>query len=114
MTRRIERVEKNLQRVIAQIIDEELQPPNMVSVVTVTCDSGLTSAKVTISIYTQTKKQIPEHTIEYLEQRKSFIRRELSERTKMRRTPEITFVIDTSIEDGQRMLDMISYLSNCT
>ncbi len=108
MSRRIERVEKNLQRVIAQIIDEELQPPDMVSVMDVTCDSGLTSARVAVSVYS--KNRDPDPTIEYLEQRKSLVRREVSARAEMRRTPEITFVLDTSLEDGQDMLDMISSL----
>jgi ribosome-binding factor A len=109
MTRRIERVEKNLQKIIAQVIDEELQPPEMVSVMNVTCDLGLTAARVAVSVYTKNQEFAP--TIEYLEQRKRFIRREVSARAKMRRTPQITFVLDTSLEDGQSMLDMISGLS---
>ena len=108
MPRRIERVEKNLQRVIAQVIDEELQPPDMISVMDVTCDSGLTSARVAVSVYSRNRDAGP--TIEYLEQRKSFVRREVSARAKMRRTPEITFILDTSLEDGQGMLNMISSL----
>lgn len=109
MSRRIERVETNLLRIISQIIDEELQPPEMVSVMDVTCDSGLTSARVAVSVYT--KNRDPEPTLEYLKQRTRFIRRELSSRAKMRRTPEIEFVLDTSLEDGQSMLDMISSIS---
>lgn len=108
MPRRIERVEKNLQRVIAQVIDEELQPPDMISVMDVTCDSGLTSARVAVSVYSKNRDAGP--TIEYLEQRKSFVRREVSARAKMRRTPEINFILDTSLEDGQDMLDIISDL----
>lgn len=109
MSRRIQRVETNLLRVISQIIDEELQPPEMVSVMGVTCDSGLTSARVAVSVYTNNQDAAP--TVEYLKQRARFIRRELSSRAKMRRTPEIEFVLDTSLEDGQSMLDMISSIS---
>ena len=109
MARRIERVEKNLQRIIGQIIDEELAPPGLVSVMGVTCDSGLTQARVAVSVYTKSGDVEP--AIDYLGERVRFIRHELSIRAKMRRTPKITFVLDTSLEDGQ---SMIGYIANLT
>lgn len=110
MARRIERVEKNLQRIIGQIIDEELDPPNLVSVMRVTCDSGLTQARVAVSIYTKTGDVEP--AFDYLGEHVRFIRHELSIRAKMRRTPKITFILDTSLEDGQSMTDYIDNLSD--
>ncbi len=110
MTRRIGRVEKNLQRIIGQIIDEELAPPGLVSVMDVTCDSGLTLARVAVSVYT--KSGDVELAIEYLEERVGFIRHELSVRAKMRRTPKIIFILDTSLEEGQNMINYIDYLTD--
>lgn len=110
MARRIERVEKNLQRIIGQIIDEELNPSGLVSVMDVTCDSGLTQARVAVSVYTKTGDAEP--TVDYLAECVGFIRHELSVRAKMRRTPEITFILDTSLEDGQSMIDYIADLTN--
>ena len=107
--RRIERVENNVQRIVGKIIDEELQPPGMVSVMSVTCDTGLTTAVVAVSVYTNNADA--SLTIEYLQQRTAFIQRELSARADMRRTPKITFVLDTSLEDGQSMIDYISTIS---
>ena len=109
MTRRIERVENNIQRIVGKIIDEELQPPGMVSVMSVTCDTGLTTAMVAVSVYTNSADA--SLTIEYLQQRTAFIQRELSARADMRRTPKITFVLDTSLEDGQSMINYISTIS---
>ena len=109
MTRRIERVEHNLQRIIGRIIDEELQPPGLVSVMGVSCDSDLTNAQVSISVYSPNHRT--DKTLEYLQQRISFIRRELAARAKMRRTPKVRFVLDTSLEDGQSMIDKIAELS---
>lgn len=106
MTRRIERVEKNLQRIVGQIIDEELQPPDLVSVMAVSCDADLTSANVSVSIFATASNAEP--TLRYLQQRSNFVRRELAARAKMRRTPRIQFVLDTSLEDGQAMIDLIS------
>ena len=110
MARRIERVEKNLQRIIGQIIDEELNPPGLVSVMDVMCDSGLTQARVAVSVYTKSGDVQP--SVAYLVERIGFIRRELSVRAKMRRTPKLRFVLDTSLEDGQSMIDYIGELSH--
>ena len=110
MARRIERVEKNLQRIIGQIIDEELDPPGLVSVMNVTCDSGFTLARVAVSVYT--KSEDAEPAIEYLGERVGFIRHELSVRAKMRRTPKIMFILDTSLEEGQSMINYIADLTD--
>lgn len=110
MARRIERVENNIQRIVAEIIDRELQPPGMVSVMSVTCDNGLTTARIAVSVYSKTPDAIS--TIEYLQQRSAFIQRELSTRADMRRTPKIEFILDTSLEDGQSMIEYISGLSD--
>ncbi len=110
MARRIERVENNIQRIVAKIIDQELQPPGMVSVMSVTCDNGLTTARIAVSVYS--KNSDANFTIEYLQQRSAFIQRELSARADMRRTPKVEFVLDTSLEDGQSMIDYISDLSD--
>ena len=110
MSRRIERVDKNLQRLIGQIIDEELQPPGLVSVMAVSCDSDLTTALVAVSVYAPSEDAGP--TLEYLRQRIGFIRRELASRSSMRRTPKLRFVLDSSLEDGQAMIDRISELSS--
>ena len=109
MSRRIERVEKHLQRIIGQIIDEELQPPGLVSVMGVSCDSALTTAQIGISVYSPNDDAEP--TMDYLRQRTGFIRRELAERVSMRRTPKLLFVLDSSLQDGQAMIDRISELS---
>lgn len=110
MARRIQRVEKNLQRIIGQIIDEELNPPGLVSVMDVTCDSGLTQARVAVSVYTKTDDVNP--AVDYLAAHVGFIRHELSIRAKMRRTPKIRFILDTSLEDGQSMIDYIADLTD--
>ena len=110
MSRRIERVDKNLQRLIGQIIDEELQPPGLVSVMAVSCDLDLTTALVAVSVYAPSED--PRPTLEYLHQRNGFIRRELASRSSMRRTPKLRFVLDSSLEDGQAMIDRISELSS--
>ena len=108
MARRIERVETNIQRIVGQIIDQGLQPPGMVSVTSVTCDSGLTHARIAVSVLaTGRGVAVADDTIAYLVSHASFIRGALSRRSAMRRTPRLHFILDTSIADGQYMLDRI-------
>ncbi len=109
MTRRMERAARNLQRYIARIVDEELNLPAMSSVTRVTCDSGLTKARVFVSIYGDDAKC--RETLEELVEKSWIVRRELSRRAQMKRTPELIFVSDTSLQDGQEMIDLIDRLS---
>ncbi len=109
MTIRTERVARNLQRHIAQIVDEELALPAMSSITRVTCDSGLTKAHVFVSVYGDDAQC--RETLEELVEKSWIIRRELSRRAQMKRTPELLFVSDTSLQDGQEMIDLIDRLS---
>lgn len=106
--RRMRRVSMQIQRYVASIIDEELAFPNLVSVVAVNCDSSFTKAFVHVGIYGDQATE--EYTLEQLREQAWFVRRELSRRTKMRRTPEIVFIADTSARDGQATIDMIDAL----
>jgi len=41
----------------------------------------------------------------------AFVRRELGHRIRLRRTPEIMFLEDTSLERGDRMLNLLNEIS---
>ena len=109
MTRRIERVSKNLQRLLGKIIDDEIDLPHMVSVTRVTCDSGLTKAHVHVSIYAEPSDR--RDALDALRDNAWLVRKELSAKSHMRRTPELIFVEDESLQEGQEMLDLIDRLS---
>lgn len=108
--RRVRRVSKQIQRYVASIIDEELALPTMVSVTHVSCDSSFTKARVHVSAYGA--DDAVRDAMDELAANVWFIRKELSRRTKMRHTPELTFVHDTSGRDGQAMIDLIDSLSD--
>lgn len=107
--RRVQRVSKQIQRYVASIIDEELALPTLVSVLGVRCDSSFTKAQVNVSVYGEASDVAS--TMDELESNAWLVRRELSRRTKMKRTPEIIFVNDTSAKDGQDMIDLLDSLS---
>lgn len=107
--RRVRQISSQIQRYVASIISEELMPPTLVSVIKVRCDSSFVTAFVDVSVYGD--DDVVASTMEYLEDNAWVVRRELSRRTEMKRTPKIVFVRDTTAKDGQEMIDLIDSLS---
>ena len=107
--RRVRQMSSQIQRYVASIIAEELSPPTLVSVISARCDSSFVTAFVNVSVYGD--EDVVESTMEYLDANTWVVRRELSRRTEMKRTPKIVFVRDTSAKDGQDMIDLIDSLS---
>lgn len=77
----------------------------MTSVVTVEVAPDLKTCKAYISVLGDEESQ--KSTIAGLRSAEGYIRRELARRINLRNTPEITFVLDQSIEYGVRMSKMI-------
>ena len=57
------------------------------------------------------KEVVWEETVKGLNSAAGFIRRELSARVKMRKTPELKFISDDSIEQSARISKLLSNLS---
>jgi ribosome-binding factor A len=97
MSYRIQRINSEMQKCISEIIRNKLDDPridSMVSVLGVNCAKDLKTAKVTISVAGN-----GEETMTALKAGASFIRRELSAAFRdLRTTPELTFILDTSLE----------------
>jgi ribosome-binding factor A len=80
----------------------------MVSVTDVQVSGDLQHAKIFVSIYGTEAAKI--ETMEGLQSSTGFVRRELGQRVSLRRTPEIAFLEDSSIERGDRLLNLINRL----
>lgn len=98
------RINSDVQRVISHIIEFEIKDPRVNSLVSVVkCDvtNDLKECKCYISVlgYEEAGKS----TIDGLNSAKGFVRKRLAESLNMRYTPEITFVLDRSIEYGVMM-----------
>lgn len=97
------RVNGEVARELSMII-RELKDPRialMTSVMDAYVAADLKTCKVYISVLGSAEEQ--EATREGLESAKGFIRRELAHRLNLRNTPELTFVMDRSIERGVLM-----------
>jgi ribosome-binding factor A len=101
------RINQEVQRELSSII-RELKDPR-ISLMTSIMDSyvapDLKTCKVYISVLGDDSSK--EATMKGLESAKGHIRHELAERLNLRNTPELTFVLDRSIERGVEMSKLI-------
>ena len=106
-----ERLEQDTKRAITVIIAEELKNPDVNGLISVT-DVKITPdqryAKVFVSIYNVKNK---ENVLEGLKKSTKFIRGCISRHVKMRNTPELTFVIDNSLEYGSHMNEVFKNMA---
>ena len=102
------RINNEVQRVLANIIRGEIKDPRispLTSVVAVQVAPDLKTAKVWIS--TLGDEQAQAETLAGLKSAEGYIRTMLAKSINLRNTPQITFILDQSIEYGVKMSKMI-------
>ncbi|MBD1927900.1 30S ribosome-binding factor RbfA [Trichocoleus sp. FACHB-90] len=113
-SRRVSRVSALIKREISQLLLQEIKDDRvgagMVSVTDVDVSGDLQHAKIFVSIYGTDEAKA--ETMDGLKAATGFVRRELGQRLGLRRTPEIMFLEDESLERGDRLLSLINQLSN--
>ena len=100
------------QRELSRIISREIKDPRiapMTSVVDAVVTSDLKQCKAYISVLGDQKAK--EDTLNGLRSAVGYIRRELAHSINLRNTPEITFILDDSIEYGVEMSKKIDELN---
>lgn len=111
--RRVERVASLIKREISQMVMLDIKDDRvgagMVSVTDVDVSGDLQHAKVFVSIYGTDEARA--ETMEGLQAATGFVRSELGQRLRLRRTPEIIFKEDLGVERGTRVLSLINQLS---
>lgn len=111
--RRVARVAELIKREVSQMLlsgikDDRVQV-GMVSVTDVEVSGDLQHAKIFVSIYGTDEAR--HATMEGLKSATGFVRSTLGRRVRLRRTPEVVFLEDRSIERGTRVLALINELS---
>lgn len=102
------RINGEVQKELSRIISREIKDPRispMTSVVSVEVAPDLKSCKAYISVLGDEESQ--KNTQEGLVSALGYIRRELARTINLRNTPEITFIMDQSIEYGVNMSKLI-------
>ncbi len=112
MTRRIDRVNELLRSEISHLIARQIKDPRVAGVISITeviASSDLRSAKVYLSVMGSEDDR--QAALEGIRSAASFLRRELRGRVNLRHTPHLTFQLDESIEEGNRVLQLMDGLS---
>ncbi len=102
------RINREFQRELSSLIAMEVKDPRvspMTSVVSVDVAPDLKTSKVYISVLGDEKSQ--HDTIKGLKNAASFLRSQLAHNLNLRNTPELTFIVDQSIEYGVNMSQKI-------
>jgi ribosome-binding factor A len=111
--RRVSRVASLLQQEVSQMLLNDIKDDRvgagMVSITDVDVSGDLQHAKIYVSIYGT--EEARKETMAGLQSATGFVRRELGKRIRLRRTPEVRFIEDRGIERGDRMLALLSRLS---
>ena len=102
------RINGEVQRELSNIIRSEIKDPRihpMTTVVAVEVTPDLKFCKAYISVLGDEEAQ--KNTIQGLKSAVPYIRRQLAHSINLRNTPQITFVLDQSIEYGVNMTRLI-------
>jgi ribosome-binding factor A len=112
-SRRVARVAELIKREVSQMllngIKDDRVGVGMVSVTDVDVSGDLQHAKIYVSIYGSDDAR--EQTMAGLKSATGYVRSELGHRIRLRRTPEVIFQEDRSIERGTRVLSLINQLN---
>ncbi|WP_110112791.1 30S ribosome-binding factor RbfA [Bacillus sp. CGMCC 1.16541] len=103
MKLRSNRVGEQMKKELSEIIGRKIKDPRIgfVTVTDVQVSGDLQQAKVFISVLGDAEQR--ENTLKGLAKAKGFIRSEIGQRIRLRKTPEIIFEFDESIDYGNRI-----------
>lgn len=107
------RVNSEVQREMSQIIRDDLKDPRihpLTSVMSVEVTPDLKFAKIYVSVLGDDEEK--EKTMEGLKKSASYARVQLARRMNLRNTPELTFILDKSIEYAAKMSKRIDELTH--
>ncbi|MFD1018228.1 30S ribosome-binding factor RbfA [Thalassobacillus hwangdonensis] len=108
---RANRVGEQMKKELGDIISKKIKDPRVgfVTVTDVQVTGDLQQAKVFISVLGEEKQK--QETLVGLAKAKGFIRSEIGNRIRLRKTPEITFEFDDAIERGNRIEKLLRDLN---
>ncbi|MCB6992596.1 30S ribosome-binding factor RbfA [bacterium 210820-DFI.6.37] len=116
---RQQRLGEEIRKIISSLLLRELKDPRLqrgmvsVTAVEVTSDGSYATVYITV-LGLDTKKEdgqkIKEDTLAALNSAKGLIRREIGHQVKLRHTPELIFKMDTSMEYGRHMEEILQGL----
>lgn len=112
-SRRVSRVASLIKREVSQMllngIKDDRVGSGMVSITDIDLSGDLQHATIFVSIYGTEEAKL--ETMEGLKASEAFVRKELGHRIRLRRSPEILFEEDRSLERGDKMVHLLNQIS---
>jgi ribosome-binding factor A len=110
MGHRVNRVGEQMKKELGDIISRKIKDPRIgfVTVTDVQVTGDLQQAKVYISVLGDEEQR--ENTLKGLAKAKGFIRTEIGQRIRLRKTPELFFEFDETMAYGNRINSLIHEL----
>lgn len=111
MSLRSNRVGEQMKKELGDIIGRKIKDPRIgfITVTDVQVTGDLQQAKVFISVLGDEEQK--QNTLKGLAKAKGFIRSEIGRRIRLRKTPEIQFEFDESIDYGNRIESLLHELN---
>ncbi|HBS10892.1 MAG TPA: 30S ribosome-binding factor RbfA [Firmicutes bacterium] len=109
MANNVERIKASIAKNIREIVQYELHVDKIdfMTITNIEVSSDHSYAKIFVSFF-----QNPQKNVEKLNKVKGFVRSALSKRLKLRRVPEIQFVLDDTYFKEQRLNDLLNKEEN--
>ena len=112
---RIVRINELLKRVLADLVETlALNEENgcIISITRVDCASNLKSAQVYVSILGAKNDEAEQRVIRRLIDRKAEIQTLVSREVILKYTPVLQFILDKSVSEGDRVLDLLRQMED--
>ena len=112
---RLVRVNELLKRVLADLLETlgyNEEQGKIISITRVDCASNLKTASVYVSILGAKNEEEEARIIRRLIERKSEIQSLMSKEVILKYTPVLHFVLDHSVADGDRVLDLLRHMED--
>ncbi len=113
MSNRIEKLNSEFRRYIAELLTKKVKDPRiteMFTVVEVVCDRELETAKVFVSIFS-TDAEKGAQTFQAICDNEPFIRREISRSMHIYKVPQFHFILDTTMSYGQKIDEILNEIN---
>ena len=108
MNRRLAKVNEILREEISHAIMTELKDPRLPSIISITsvkASADLRHARVYVSVLAS--KEVKDKSLEIINMATGVLRRSLRGRLSLKSVPDLTFVLDESIENGVHLMEML-------
>ena len=108
---RVGRVGEQIKKELSLILQQELKDPRIgfITVTAAEVTNDLSQAKIFLSVLGDDEQK--ENTLRALAKATGFLRQELGRRIRLRKTPELLFKFDTSIDYGSRIESLLEQIN---